>query len=106
MPDARDAAERAAIQRAGEALARQGAEVEVWRHDSLRRSLDIWLRLMDETEGWTFAQIMGNGEAVRLRRELALALLGRSEHILPALALCTLAFLMLVPRRGSGTGPL
>ncbi len=79
---------RAAVRRAGRALADRGARVEPWSHPSLRRSLELWLGLMDEAQGWTFAEILGDGAAIPLGRSMLRAALGRGQHILPSLMLC------------------
>jgi len=78
---------RGGVRRAADALAARGARVEDWPSRSLRRSLDITTALMDEVPGWTFSQIIGNGDPIDLPRELLRAPLGRSPHILPSLAL-------------------
>ncbi len=76
-----------AIQRAGEALEARGAFVETWRHPSFKRALEIWLALLDETHGWTFAEILGDGTPIDLGREVFRKITRRSPHILPSLAL-------------------
>ena len=84
---------RRAIQRAAEALEARGAVVEEWRHPSFKRSLEIWLALLDETTGWTFAEILGDGTPIHLGREMARKALRRSPHIFPSLALVALEML-------------
>ena len=79
---------RRSVRRAGDALGRRGARVESWSHPSLKRSLEIWLGMMDEARGWTFAEILGDGAAIRLAPQLLRKPLGRSPHILPSLLLC------------------
>jgi fatty acid amide hydrolase 2 len=81
---------RGAIEAAGEALEARGAVVERWRHPSFRRSLELWLALLDETDGWTFAEILGNGTPIGLGREMLRKAVGRSPHISPSLALAGL----------------
>jgi len=81
---------RKAIQRAAEALEARGATVEQWRHPSFKKSLEIWLALLDETTGWTFSEILGDGTPIDLGREMARKALRRSPHIFPSLALVAL----------------
>ena len=81
---------RRSIVRAGEALQARGAFVQRWRHPSLRRSLELWLALLDETTGWSFAEILGNGQPIGLGRELLRKVARRSPHISPSLALVAL----------------
>jgi len=81
---------REAIVRAGDALAERGAFVQHWRHPSLRRALELWLALLEETSGWSFAEILGGGEPIGLRRQLLAKAVRRSPHILPSLALVVL----------------
>ena len=85
MPVTRDV--RESIIRAGEALEKRGAFVQRWRHPSLKRAMEIWLALVDETEGWSFSQILGDGEPIALGRQLLAKAVRRSPHILPSLAL-------------------
>ena len=79
-----------AIEAAGEALEARGAAVERWRHPSFRRSLELWLALLDETSGWTFDQILGDGTPIELGKEMLRKVVGRSPHISPSLALAGL----------------
>jgi len=79
-----------AIERAGEALEARGAVVEHWRHPSFKRSLELWLALLDETHGWTFAEILGDGTPIDLGPEVLRKAVGRSPHIFPSLALAVL----------------
>ncbi len=86
IPVSRDV--KRSIHAAADVLARLGAAVEVWRHPAFRRSLELWLGLVDEAGGWSFSRILGDGTPVHLGRELLRKAVGASDHSLPSLALC------------------
>jgi len=81
---------RESIVAAGAALQKRGAFVQHWRHPSLKHALELWLALIEETSGWSFAEILGGGEPIGLRRQLLAKAIRRSPHILPSLALVLL----------------
>ena len=78
---------RGAVRRAADALADRGAEVRPWEGPTLKHAASIATALMEEVDGWSFSQILGDGEPIDLARELLRAPLGRSAHILPSLGL-------------------
>jgi fatty acid amide hydrolase 2 len=85
-----DPALEAAIDRAAEALARRGARVVEARLDRLARSLEMWSSMLDAAGGQSFAELMGEGTAIRPGVELARWMLRRSDHTLPAIVLALL----------------
>jgi fatty acid amide hydrolase 2 len=76
-----------AIERAASALEKRGARVVEARLDRLARSLEMWSAMLDAAGGASFAELMGEGTAVRGGVELARWLLGRRDHTLPAILL-------------------
>ena len=64
-----------------------GAQVRTAHLPKLSASLDIWAALMSAAGGPTFAELLGNGVAVRPGRELLRWITGRSPHTLPAIGL-------------------
>jgi len=68
-------------------LERRGARVRVERFPDLKHSLDVWSALLAASEGPTFAELMGEGVAIRAGRELLKWSIGRSHHTLPAIVL-------------------
>jgi fatty acid amide hydrolase 2 len=78
---------RAAQQRAAGALGRRGAKVVEAQFPELRSSLEIWSTMLAGAGGPTFADLLGNGDELRLLPELGRLLLGRSPYTLPALGL-------------------
>jgi fatty acid amide hydrolase 2 len=76
-----------ALERAAQALEKRGARIVEARLDKLSRSIDMWSAMLGAAGGATFAELMGEGTAVRGGPELARWLVGRSEHTLPAILL-------------------
>ncbi len=76
-----------AVERAALALARRGAKVRRFQHPLFARSLEIWAANMAAGDGPSFAELMGNGTAVRPLRELGRYLVRSSPHTLPAIGL-------------------
>ncbi len=81
-----------AQRRALSALERRGARIRTVRVPRLARALEIWSAMMGAAGGPTFSELLGNGAAFHVGRELARWATGRSPHTLPAL------FLALVER--------
>jgi fatty acid amide hydrolase 2 len=81
---------RASVERAAEALSQAGARVIPTRIPGLRRSFDIWSSMLSEAGGPKFAELMGQGVAIRSGRELVRWAMGRSKHTLPAIGLAIL----------------
>lgn len=71
-------------------LARRGARVKKVSLPGLREGLQIWSAMLEAAGGQTFAELLGDGQAVRAGRELGRWALGRSPHTLPALGLALL----------------
>jgi fatty acid amide hydrolase 2 len=82
-----DAELRAAQQNAAYALAHRGARVEMQGLPRLRYAIEIFQGLMLEAGGVPMERSLGDGEPIRLGREVARALIGASPHTLPVLLL-------------------
>lgn len=90
---------REAQRRAGDALAAAGARVRKVRIPRLAHSLGIWSSMLEAAGGPTFAELMGEGTAVRPGRELVRWATGRTPHTFPAIGLAILEQLpKLTPR--------
>jgi fatty acid amide hydrolase 2 len=77
-----------AQRRAAAALSDAGAHVEVRTLPLLKRSLQIWAWGLSQSDGGdSFSEMLGNGPPVRVGRQLARWLFGKSDHTLPALGL-------------------
>lgn len=71
-------------------LARRGARVKKIALPRLREGLQIWAAMLEAASGKTFAELLGDGQAVRGGRELMRWALRRSPHTLPAIGLALL----------------
>lgn len=81
-------------------LASRGARVTTAHIRGLERSLDIWSSMLAEAEGPSFAELLGEGQAVNATGELLRWTLGRSPHTLPAIGLALAErFVKASPRR-------
>ncbi|HEY1695346.1 MAG TPA: amidase family protein [Polyangiaceae bacterium] len=78
---------RAAQERAASALAARGARVRTARFPELRDQFEIWSAMLGNAEEVPFAVVLGDGERVRVLRELPRWALRRSDHTLMALVL-------------------
>lgn len=76
--------------RAASALASRGAVVTHDRLPALKRSLDLWSKLMSAAEETPFASLLGQGEPIPIGWEHMKWFLGRSEHTLPAIGLANI----------------
>ena len=76
-----------AQERALAALAQRGAEIRQTRLPELKRALEIWAAMMSKNADTPFAELLGEGARVRLRKELPKTLLGKSDHMLPSIGL-------------------
>ncbi|MEO7097227.1 MAG: amidase, partial [Polyangiales bacterium] len=76
-----------AQRRVADHLRRLGAHVRVAKLPSLRASLEIWAALMSAAGGPTYAELLGNGSAVRPGVELLRWMTGRSPFTLPSIGL-------------------
>jgi fatty acid amide hydrolase 2 len=79
-----------AQERAAEALAHAGARVQKAHFPEMDDALAIWSSMLSVEEGPSFAEQLGEGEAIRVGAELGRWLLGRSPYTLPALGLAGL----------------
>lgn len=78
-------------QRVVEYLKGQGATIKRVRFDHLKHGLEIWSALLAETEGPTFATLLGNGTAVKPMRELMRWMfMSDSPYTFPGLGLALL----------------
>lgn len=78
---------RKAQRRCADALAAEGARVIPARFEHLKHSLLIWTSMLSSAGGTPFGVHLGNGQQVRIVREIVRWCLGRSPHTLPAIAL-------------------
>lgn len=69
------------------ALQARGAKVRRAEIPLLKRGIEIWSAMMSDAGGPSFAELLGDGEAIGVARQLLLLALGRSPHTLPALGL-------------------
>ncbi len=76
---------RNAIRRASDALADRGATIAEIDPSIFRRAFMIWSSMMTAVDGPDYATILGDGQPIRTGRELLKALVGRSQHTIPAL---------------------
>jgi fatty acid amide hydrolase 2 len=79
---------RLAQARAAGALAALGARVEQVTLPGFRRALDYWSAGMALASETPYQAMLENGRPIAIWRELALALLGRSDFTVPSLVLC------------------
>jgi fatty acid amide hydrolase 2 len=77
----------AAQRRVADHLRSLGAQVRTAHLPQLRASLEIWAALMSAAGGPTYAELLGNGTAVRPGRELLRWITGRSPYTLPSIGL-------------------
>lgn len=73
--------------RAADALARAGAQVHQAHFPEMDDAIEIWSTALSSEAGPSFAEQLGQGEAIRALPELFRWALGRSPHTLPALGL-------------------
>ncbi len=78
---------RRAQEDAAASLARRGATVRPFRSKYLPRALEVWAARMSDGGGPSYAEMLGNGVAVKPGRELARWVAGRSPYTLPSLFL-------------------
>ncbi|MFO7566854.1 MAG: amidase [Enhygromyxa sp.] len=76
-----------ALDRAAQTLARRGARVRRRRIPEFGRAFELWSAGMTEASETSFRTLLGEGEPIRVGRELLRWALRRSEHTLPALVL-------------------
>lgn len=82
---------RDAVNSAAAALEALGAEVRELNSKLLRRAFQIWARAMSErTDTGGFVDVLREGQPLRLWRELARSVVGRSDYTFPALGLVAL----------------
>lgn len=81
---------REAQAKVAEYLRKAGAKVISTRIPGLERSLDIWSSMLAEAGGPSFAELLGEGEAIRATNELLRWTIRRSPHTLPAIGLALL----------------
>ena len=81
---------RAGQRRIADFLASKGARVRRERIPALVHSFEIWSAVMAEATHTSFAELLGDGRRLNVKRELGRLLVGRSAHTLPALGLAVL----------------
>jgi fatty acid amide hydrolase 2 len=88
-----------AQRRAADHLRSLGAHVVNASVKSLRASLPIWSAMMAAAGGPTYGELLGNGEPVKVGRELARWLVRRSPYTIMSLMLATVEKLPLIRGR-------
>jgi len=81
---------RLAQHQVAEALRTAGADVQPVRLPALKHGIEIWSAMMSEGNAKTFAEVLGEGDAIPVGRELFRWAFGRSAHTIPALGLAVL----------------
>jgi fatty acid amide hydrolase 2 len=81
---------RGAILRATEVLRARGARIGEYPARRFARSVEMWSARVQEQPGPPYADILGVGEPIRLRREAPRWLTRRSDHTFAALAVVAL----------------
>ena len=76
-----------ALDRAAQTLARRGARVRRRKIPEFGRAFEYWSAAMADAAETSFRTLLGDGEPIRVRRELLRWALRRSDHTLPALVL-------------------
>ncbi|MBZ0252658.1 MAG: amidase, partial [Candidatus Methylomirabilis sp.] len=87
MPPTREV--REAVRKSATALADMGFRVRRWRPKGIEKSLIMWVHALETAGGPKFIDTLGDFEGVDLWGQWRKALTGRSDHILPCLALAT-----------------
>ena len=78
--------QRRAVRRAARALEARGARIETLRTRGFERALEIWSAMMEEEAGaLSYAEVLGNGRAISLPRELLRCARPEAPHTLQAL---------------------
>jgi fatty acid amide hydrolase 2 len=92
---------RAAQHKVADSLREAGADVRPVRLPALKHGIEIWSAMMsDGNTEKTFAQVLGEGDAIPVGRELFRWAFGRSDHTIPALGLAVLERIQgAMPRR-------
>lgn len=81
---------RDAIRRATEVLRARGARIGEYPARRFRRSVEMWSATVQADAGPPYSEVLGAGERVRLGRETAKWLIGRSNHTFAALSVVAL----------------
>jgi len=82
---------REAQGKVADALRHAGADVRRLHLPVLKHGIEIWSAMMsDGNSAKTFAEVLGEGEAIPVGRELFRWFFGRSDHTMPALGLAVL----------------
>lgn len=76
-----------ALDRAADTLGRRGARVRRLEIAEFGRAFEYWSAAMADAADTSFRTLLGEGEPIRVRRELLRWALRRSDHTLPALVL-------------------
>ncbi|PRQ00576.1 amidase [Enhygromyxa salina] len=76
-----------ALEQAADTLGRLGAKVQRRRMPELGRGFDLWSSAMALAADTPFRELLGEGEAIPVGRELLRWMFRRSQHTLPALVL-------------------
>ncbi|MFV8749465.1 amidase [Nannocystaceae bacterium ST9] len=79
-----------ALERAGEVLERAGARVTRRAMPEFGRAYAWWSAMLSDASEVSFKQLLGEGQAIPVGRELLRWIVGRSPHTLPALALAAM----------------
>ena len=79
---------RQVVNQAADVLARNGAYVTVWNHESIRYAVDIWQALFEDKFGRMLEDTFGQGQPMALLTELLRSAMRRPRHTLPTLMFC------------------
>ncbi len=79
-----------ALERAADVLARAGARVKRRTIPEFGRAYAWWSAILSDASETSFKQLLGEGQAIPVGRELLRWAFGRSAHTLPALALAAM----------------
>ena len=84
------AAVQGAVHRATEVLRARGARIGEYPAGRFKRSVEMWSATVQADAGPPYAEVLGAGQRVRLRREGPRWLVGRSDHTFAALTVVAL----------------
>lgn len=96
-----DPAQQEAAVRAARVFEDLGAVVEPWRSPHLSAAFFIWAATIEQAGGPPFVEVMGDGARPNLPLEWLRLALGRPQHTLPALALCSLESVLEILPQGN-----
>ncbi|HWB81519.1 MAG TPA: amidase [Nannocystaceae bacterium] len=78
---------RQVVRDAAAMLAARGAKIGELSAEKMKRAFLIWSAMMSQGGGPSYAEILGNGKAIKAGRELVKLAMRRSRHTFPALVI-------------------